>query len=93
MGSSQQKPEVRQMIVRYADTKPATITEFGCSICPWTFQIQNPAPGPLRAELLEFAENAYDLHACPGQNEAETHKNQKAAADPSSCLQGTQAVH
>lgn len=66
MGSSRKSGETRQMVVRYADTSPATITEFGCSACRWSFLIEHPAPGPVRAELLEFAEQAYDVHACPG---------------------------
>ncbi len=65
MGSSRKNAETRQMTVRYAETSPATITEFGCSGCRWTFLIEHPAPGPVRAELLEFAEKAYDLHGCP----------------------------
>ncbi len=68
MGSSHKIGEARQMIVRYAETSPATITEFGCSGCRWTFLIEHPAPGPVRPELLEFAEQAYDLHACPGKS-------------------------
>ena len=68
MGSGRKSGETRQMIVRYAETSPATITEFGCSECRWSFLIEHPAPGPVRAELLESAEKAYDLHACPGES-------------------------
>jgi len=66
MGLRSNDQEIRKMVPRYADTRPATIKEFGCSGCAWTFYIQHPVPGPIRAELLEFAENAFDLHACSG---------------------------
>jgi len=93
MGSGCKQGQTRQMVVRYAETSPATITEFGCSTCSWSFPIEHPAPGPVRAELLESAEEAYDIHTCPAGSRVPAQHNTGTEREATPSLQGSKMVN